>query len=211
MMNTPDSITAPTVHLLALVAQGDAQAHEALIRHVGDRLLRLTRRMLRGYPHLLRWEQTDDIFQTAVLRLYRSLGSVKPQSAEHFWNLATTQIRRTLIDLVRHHFGPQGQAAHHHSDGAIAGGDEDAEFLPPSGRASQEPETLEGWTAFHEAIERLPDGEREVFQLVWYAGLSQQEAAQTLNVSLPTVQRRWYAAQVTLFRVLQGQSPLTEE
>lgn len=208
-MNAPDSITAPTVHLLALVAQGDAQAREALIRHVGDRLLRLTRRMLRGYPHLLRWEQTDDIFQTAVLRLYKSLGSVKPRSAEHFWNLATTQIRRTLIDLVRHYFGPQGQAAHHHSDGAIAGKGEEPDLISHPPRA--EPETLEGWTAFHEAIERLPDGEREVFQLVWYAGLTQQEAAQTLNVSLPTVQRRWYAAQVTLYRVLQGQSPLTQE
>jgi hypothetical protein len=46
--------------------------------------------MLRNYPHLKRWEQTDDVFQRAALRLYRSLGEVQPASPREFFGLATT-------------------------------------------------------------------------------------------------------------------------
>ena len=40
------------------------------------------------------------------------------------------------------------------------------------------------------AIEGLPDGEREAFDLVRIQGLSQAEAAQVLGVSAMTVNRR---------------------
>jgi RNA polymerase sigma factor (sigma-70 family) len=41
-----------------------------------------------------------------------------------------------------------------------------------------------------EAIESLPDDEREVFDLVRIQGMSQPEAAELLGVSAKTVQRR---------------------
>ena len=71
--------------------------------------------MFRNYPHLRRWEQTDDVFQTAALKLHRSLAEVKPESVRQFFGLAATQIRRTLIDLARHHYGPEGSAANQES------------------------------------------------------------------------------------------------
>ena len=40
------------------------------------------------------------------------------------------------------------------------------------------------------AIDRLPEGERETFDLVRIQGLSQTEAAQVLEVSVMTVSRR---------------------
>jgi RNA polymerase sigma-70 factor (ECF subfamily) len=207
MTGQPQSEAASTAYLLSQAARGDVQAHDDLLRHVGGRLLQLTRRMLRGYPHLQRWEQTDDVYQTAVLRLHQALADVTPESAQHFWHLAALQIRRTLIDLVRTHFGPQGQAANHHSDGALARGDAEAEIVRNATPAGAEPFTLEEWSAFHEAVDRLSEAERSVFQLVWYAGLTQQQAAQTLGVSLPTVQRRWYAAQVNLYQTLRDERP----
>lgn len=207
----PESRSSATGHLLSRAAAGDVRAHNDLLQHVGGRLLRLTRRMLRNYPSLLRWEQTDDIFQTAVMRLYQSLAQVRPASVQHFWNLATTQIRRTLIDLGRHHFGPEGSARRHHTDSALARGNAEAEVVRNVGSRGVEPSTLEDWSAFHEAAGNLPDNEREVFQLLWYAGLTQQEAADTLGISLPTVQRRWYAAQIGLHRALKGQTPLTTD
>ena len=41
-----------------------------------------------------------------------------------------------------------------------------------------------------EAIERLPEGEREAFELVRIQGMSQAEAARMLEVSVATVNRR---------------------
>jgi len=188
------TLTSQTLQLAGRAVDGDGRAFEDLVNHIAARLLRLTRRMLRGYPHLQRWEQTDDVYQNAVLRLYKSLREGLPETAQHFWNLAALQIRRTLIDLARRHFGPEGEAAHHHSDGEVAVREQ------PS--SSKEPLTLDDWCAFHEAVGRLPAAERVVFELLWYAGLTQVDAAAALSISLPTVQRRWYAAQVSLYKTL---------
>ena len=48
-------------------AAGDEVARCRLLESAGQRLMKLTRRMLSNYPHLRRWEQTDDVFQNAVL------------------------------------------------------------------------------------------------------------------------------------------------
>jgi RNA polymerase sigma-70 factor (ECF subfamily) len=69
------------------------------------------------------------------------------------------------------------------------------------------PETLEAWGAFHEAIDTLPADEREVFQLVWYGGLQQKDVAELLDISVPTVQRRWYKARHLINQAMQGESP----
>lgn len=192
--------------LLDEAAPGD-DAYRELIRHAWRRLLRLTRKMLRNYARLRRWEQTEDVFQTAVLRLYRSLSEARPASVAEFFGLAVTQIRRTLIDLARHHFGPEGQAAHWRSDAELAPDDEAGPREPAD---PCRPETLEAWSHFHEAVARLPEDEREVFQLVWYGGLMQADVAKLLKVSVPTVQRRWYAAQIALYHALQGEAPPLE-
>jgi RNA polymerase sigma factor (sigma-70 family) len=56
-------------------------------------------------------------------------------------------------------------------------------------------------------VERLPDEEREIFDLLWYQGLSQAEAAALLHVSERTIKRRWQAARLKLHEALQGASP----
>ena len=69
---------------LDLLQVGDEKARDALIQHSCERLMRLTRKMLKGYPRLRRWEQTDDVLQNALLRLHRSLADVKPESVPQF-------------------------------------------------------------------------------------------------------------------------------
>ena len=167
-----------------------------------QRLEALTRRMLRHYPRLRRWEQTGDVLQNAVLRLHRSLATVRPESPARFYGLAAAQIRRELADLARHHFGPEGAAAHHHTDGAEQAGGPVGSKADPSG----EPSTLAEWTEFHEKVQLLPEAEREVFGLVWYEGLTQAEAAQVLGVTERTVKNRWRSAKLELQRLL-GEGP----
>ena len=76
-----------------------------------NRLTPPARKMLRGYPGVARWEQTDDVLQDASLRLCRALENLVPESPRSFFNLAAVQIRRVLIDLARHYYGPQGTGA----------------------------------------------------------------------------------------------------
>ena len=63
------------------------------------------------------------------------------------------------------------------------------------------------WSEFHQQVERLPEEEREVFDLLWYQGLSQAEAGQVLGVTERTIKRRWASARLRLHRVLKGTLP----
>jgi RNA polymerase sigma-70 factor (ECF subfamily) len=197
--------TGDTSHLLHLLKEGDEQARNALLTYACQRLQCLTRRMLHDYPSLRRWEQTNDVLQNAMIRLHGALAAVPLESSRHFWRLATLQIRRELRDLARHHLGPEGQGAKHHTDVKGRAADDAGGCLQMQAddRAS-EPESLQEWTAFHEQVEALPEDEREVFGLLWYQGLTQLEAAAVLGVSLRTVKRHWQSARLLLAQVLPG-------
>lgn len=186
---------------------GDESARKELLNCACERLTRLTRKMLKSYPRVKRWEETDDVFQNATMRLYRSLEHVKPASAGDFFRLAALNIRRELLDLAKHYYGPQGHGANY----ASLGGGSEAESMAPTPLdkpdSSGEPGRLAAWTEFHAQVEQLPEEEREIFDLLWYQELSQAEAAALLNVSERTVKRRWQSARLKLHEALQGQLP----
>lgn len=178
--------------------RGDSEGRSRVIEHACDRLRCLARRMLRGYPGVRRWCETDDVLQGALIRLHRSLAEVWPESARQFYGLAATQIRRELLDLARHHYGPQGNGANHHTDGG--------EAADASSDVRCDPEGLDDWTAFHECVEALPEEQREVFNLLWYEGLTQPEAAAVLHISLATLKRRWQSARILLHGAMRGEN-----
>ena len=129
------------LQLLIDKALGDDEAaRNALLDHACDRLLRLTRKMFHARQDLRRWEQTDDVYQNAMLRLHRALADVRPETVRHFFNLAALMIRRTLLDLAKHHLGPNGQGANHHTDGQPA--DERGGSLHQKADAADEPHDL---------------------------------------------------------------------
>jgi RNA polymerase sigma-70 factor (ECF subfamily) len=173
---------------------GDEAARAELVNVACDRLIRLTRKMLRADGRLRRWEESSDIFQNAMIRLCRALQSVTPGSLVEFFRLAALQIRRELIDLARHYFGPTRPAP-------------DREGASEPSDLRDEPSHLASWGDFHEKIGALPDEQREVFDLIWYQGLTQGEAADLLHVSTKTVQRRWHDACLHVGEAMDGELP----
>lgn len=201
-MDTRGVETADLDRLLERLRQGDPGARSEVIDRTYERLRHLTRRMLRGYPAVRRWSETDDVLQGAMMRLLRSLSQVHPVSARRFFGLAATQIRRELIDLARHYYGPEGHGAKHHTDGG--------EAVERSLDGTGEPNSLIEWTNFHEQVDGLPEEQREIFDLLWYKGLTQPDAAKVLGISLATLKRRWQSARIFLHDALKGESPLCE-
>jgi RNA polymerase sigma factor (sigma-70 family) len=196
-MGEGDGHTAVLQFWLGRLAGGDEevsrQARERVFEHAAGRLEKLARRMLRAYPRLRRWEQTGDVLQNAALRLHRALAALRPDSPREFYALAATQLRRELIDLSRHHFGPEGQGGHHLTDPGAVGSRQDP---------WNEPGSLLEWAEFHERVGRLPEAERETFDLLWYQGLTQKEAAAVLGVTERTVKNRWRSARLLLAEIL---------
>jgi DNA-directed RNA polymerase specialized sigma24 family protein len=123
------------------------------LAHAVERLTRLTRQMLRVFPGVHRWEETDDVLQNAALRLCRALEDVQPATTTAFFRLAAAQIRRELLDLARRDSGPRGLGARHARDAG-------ARTEPPDGPnpedTTRDPDRLAAWTDFHGAVEMLP-------------------------------------------------------
>ena len=165
-----------------------------------------SRKMLRGFPRVHRWEQTDDVLQNALMRLRRALENTSPESVRSFLNLAAVQIRRELIDLARHYDGPNGMGAHHESH-ILTDGSHELPVQRIAAADTNDPDRLDAWTKFHRSVESLNDQDREVFDLLWYQGLTQGQAADVLGLSEKTVNRRWVAARMRLGMALENQLP----
>ena len=148
-----------TGRLVDRLRAGDPKATGLLLERACDRLRACTHQMLKRYPGVRRFDDTDDVLQQALLRLCKALGKVRPETAPHFHNLASLHIRRRLIDLARRYRGRLGLGANHHSD--PSGGLVQA-VADPSG----EPTSLDGWVAFHQAVKKLPKELRVIFHLV---------------------------------------------
>jgi RNA polymerase sigma factor (sigma-70 family) len=187
---------------LTRLRAGDRSARDALIDYSCDRLHRLAHRMLRGYPRVQRWEETSDVRQNATVRLLRALAEVEPASVDDFMRLAAACIRRELIDLARHYYGPEGMGTHHQSDRLAAGGSASGDPRQAVERAAA-PASSREMFEIHELVSQLPAAESEVFQLRYYLDCTHREVAELLGLPEITVRRRWQSARVLLHDALK--------
>ena len=72
---------------LERLRQGDENARLEILQSAKDRLRRLASKMLKDFPNVHRWEDTDDVFQNACMRLHRSLATVKFPSVADFFSI----------------------------------------------------------------------------------------------------------------------------
>lgn len=200
-MADPAAKTTVLVELLERMQGGDRAACNELIRAFQSRLEHLARKMLHRYPSVGRWVEFEDVLQGSLMRLLRALESVQPTSTRAFFGLAAEQMRRELLDLGRHFYGPQGVGANLASVQDDAGASR-PRFEPPDRGDDGD---LDRWCQFHQEVEKLPGKEREVVDLIYYHGWTQAQVAELFHVNVRTVRRWWEAALVELHRVLKSE------
>jgi RNA polymerase sigma-70 factor (ECF subfamily) len=188
------------------VKAGDPAARDELIGCCCDRLDLLIMKMLGRYEQVKRSEHAADVVQRVTMRLYRNLEPVAPESSREFLRQASVHIRRELVDLVAHFFSPDGSStgdAGSRRPDAPQNGDTVAG--PPIGPFDAA--RLSAWAGFHRQIDLLSDEDRELFELLWYQGLTQPETADLLGLSRGAMIRRWQGARLRLFDAINGQLP----
>jgi RNA polymerase sigma-70 factor (ECF subfamily) len=161
---------------------GEAPA-EPIIRALLDRSVRrlhylCASLLYRSYPRLTRPPlnlQTEELLSAVVERLLKALGEARPRTARHFLALAGQHMRWELNDLARRL--DKQPAAVELCDGLVPAPAASDSGLSPQGRRMLE------------AIDSLPEDEREAFDLVRIQGLTHAETAEVLGVATKTVQR----------------------
>ncbi len=174
---------------------GDSPA-EPIIRPLMDRSVRrlhvlCAALLYKSYPRLTRPPlnlQVEELLGAVVERLLKALREARPRTVRQFFALANQHTRWELNDLARRL----------DEQPAVVGLCED---LAPSPLTSGSGLTPLGLRLL-EAIESLPEEEREVFDLVRVQGLTQAEAAEILGVSIRTVRRRLNRSVVILTQQL---------
>jgi RNA polymerase sigma-70 factor (ECF subfamily) len=161
-----DDLTTVIQGWLDRLQAGDDAARQALIASASDRLTRLARKMLKGYPGVRRWEQTDDVLQNALVRLDRSLRSVRPPTPSDFFRLAAAQVRRELIDLARHYQGPRGLGPHYATQASRGDSADGVAMAAGAPETTYDPGRLAAWAEFHAAVAALGEADRELFESV---------------------------------------------
>ena len=170
------------------LSSGDSSVRGELLNLACQRLLRLTARLRRDFQQLEGDATTEEVFQNASLRLYQAMHDTPIKDVRHFYQLAAIHIRRELIEL-----GQQCQSLGKPSSSDV---DAEQETLPE----------LQQWALFHDGVDKLPNDQREVVDLIWYHELNRDEAADLLGVPMPQVRRLWRSARLSLHDLLDGGS-----
>jgi RNA polymerase sigma factor (TIGR02999 family) len=175
-------------------SRGDAGAFERLIPVVYDELRRLARAQLRR-------ERADHTLEAAALvneAYLKLLGQrrVSCRDRGHFYSIAACMMRRVLVDHARsRRYAKRGGGALRHGTGVLE---------------RSAPETPRDWLALDEALSQLAaldPQQARIVELHFYGGLTHEEIAGLLRLSVPTIVRRWRAARAFLHRRLDTGAP----
>jgi RNA polymerase sigma-70 factor (ECF subfamily) len=193
---------------------GDVAARRELLELTRDRLMHHAHRFLHGrYARLGPFAQTDDVVQQLYVKILRdqdrfwiNADGTPVRSLAEFFGRSSAWMRDVLCDQMRKEYGrDDNRPGVLQLDG---GSFNHGPRYEPS-TSTLDGEKLRRWTEFHEAVAQLSDDLRTVFDLLWYQGMSQAEAAALLGVAVPTVKLRWMKARLRVQQALGG-SPFDE-
>jgi RNA polymerase sigma-70 factor (ECF subfamily) len=179
---------------------GDSPA-EPIIRALLDQAVRRLHMLCatllyRSYPRLTQPPmnlQADELLGAVTERLLKALREARPQTVRQFFALANQHMRWELNDMARR-LDEQPPAVEL-NEGLVPAPSSSGSGLTPNGRRMLE------------AIDRLPEDEREAFCLVRLQGMTQTEAGHLLGVSTSTVTRRLERGLRLLAKELADLSP----
>ena len=179
--------------ILVAAQAGDRKSAEELLPLVYQELRRLAAfKMANEAPgHTL---QPTALVHEAWLRLVALEQQAQFQNRAHFFGAAAEAMRRILVDRAREKMALK-------RGGNLERVDIDAVELPS-------PMPDEELLALDEALDRLATVDTraaEVVKLCFFVGLTQEEAARELGVSVSTAERIWAFARAWLLREVRKQ------
>jgi len=176
--------------LLRQWGEGDATAAEQLIPLVHHELRRIARRHMakERASHTL---QPTALVNEAYLRLVQ-VQRVTWKDRAHFFAMSARVMRRVLVDFAR--------ARQYQKRG---GGVEFVAYDEDLAVAGEYPARFVALNDAIEALTRIDPRKGQIIEMRFFAGLSVEDTAQALNVSVDTVMRDWRLAKAWLSREMK--------
>lgn len=176
--------------LLVTLSHGDQSVVHDLLPLVYNELRRLAREQLKGERKCHTLNATALVHEAYIKLIDKN--KVSWQNRAHFFALAAKSMRQILIDYAR-----KRKAEKRGSDLPLVTFDDQA--VTREARA-------EDLVALDEALQELENSEQRVSKVVelkFFGGLTYEEIAEVLDISVPTVRRDWRFAQAWLSDALR--------
>src|SRR5688572_5189677 len=119
--------TSALLHWVEELREGRPDAAEPTFRRILARVEKFATAMFKKFPRVGRFVEIEDVVQNTLVRLLRAMQDIRPESTRHFYALTNELIRRELLDLTKHFYGPRG---HGTNLAAIAVGEGKDEHAP---------------------------------------------------------------------------------
>ena len=182
--------------LMGLYRRGSRDAFEELFARHHRRVIHFCYRMTGDQA------RAEEAAQEVFLRIARAASTYQPTARFTTWMY--TIARRTTLNFLRDE-KEDGEKVPIHDNGE---GRDAAEGLPLPGPEEWDPERI-AWGAqlkekFVEALQSLPEGHRSAFLLNRAEGLSYDEVATVLNITVQAVKSRIFRAREALLAELSG-------
>ena len=152
-MPESDFNSANLQRLIVRWQAGDRGAADELLLATKARLEKLARRMTRSFPNVRGQADTGDVLQNSLIRLLRTLLTLRPTTTRDFFNLAAVHIRRELLDLARRCKGKSHVTLDVPDDSDRPA----AQKVEPQAAPAAD---FELWVRFHQAVDELPSALR---------------------------------------------------
>ncbi len=190
----PEVQTDQVTGLLQRWVRGDEKALGILLPLVYQELHRLAHHHLQSerVGHTL---QSTALVNEAFLRLHGS-NPVLLQNRGHFIAVASRVMRQILVDYARNR-GAQKR------DGGYRIALEDLGELPNA----EENVPIVALDQALDALSKIDERQGRIVEMKFFGGLSAEEIAAVLNISLATVERKWATARIWLRREMKRSAP----
>jgi RNA polymerase sigma factor (TIGR02999 family) len=178
--------------ILSAIEQGDPKAIEELLPLVYRELRRLAQQRL-AHEKPGQTLQATALVHEAFVRLVDGEEARRWNSRGHFFAAAAEAMRRILVENARR------KRAEKHGGQLERRNLDELEIAAPS--------PSEDLVALDEALSKLEAEDPTKAQLVklrYFAGLTEEDAANALGISSTTAQRHWRYAKIWLLAELQG-------
>ena len=176
--------------LLPALQAGDAQARDKVVQHLYSAMRELADAQLRA-EHGPRTLSTTELVSESFLRLFGASRLPEVANRQHMLGLVARTMRQVLIDAARRRQARMRQVRDEsHELTRIS------EELPIDEKPQPLDEALD-------ALEQLDFRQAQIVELRFFTGLSQEEIAETMAISVRTVQREWRIARAWPLRELE--------
>jgi RNA polymerase sigma factor (sigma-70 family) len=177
---------------------GDPAAMNELLRFSQERVLDHIRARFQSFARLRPYVDSQDVLVDVQAGVAEAFRAEPVNDLMHFLRMTGRLARNRMVDLVRKYFGPHGAGTneiHRPADDGSGTPVRDRNDPTDSGPS---PEERALRAEVDQVIAQLAPEHRDLFDLLYYAGLSRAEAAEILGVAVATVDRRWVAAREAL-------------